>query len=90
MFLQYNKHYLCAVYYHSKFPIIKKADGNFVHYRIPKKLMSDIGGNFGFWAILLKPEHRERSVSIILSYKQWTSESMDQVHQVNTLEMLQV
>ena len=53
-----NKHYLCTVDYHSKFPIIKKtgdlsADSLiltcriiFAEYGLPKKIMSDPGGNF--------------------------------------------
>ena len=53
-----NKHYLCIVEYHSKFPIIKKAEDLsadsliltckviFAEYRIPKKVMSDAGGSF--------------------------------------------
>ena len=58
MFTLKNKHYLCIVDYHSKFPIIKKAENLsadsllltckviFVEYRIPKKIMSDVGDNF--------------------------------------------
>ena len=58
MFILNNKHYLCIVDYHSEFPIIKKAKDLsadsliltckfiFVEYGIPKKIMSDSGGNF--------------------------------------------
>ena len=58
MFTVNNKHYLCIVDYHSKFPIIKKAENLsadsliltckviFVEYGIPKKIMSDAGSNF--------------------------------------------
>ena len=53
-----NKHYLCTVHYHCKFPIIKKtkdlsADsliltckGNFAEYSLPMKIMLDSGNNF--------------------------------------------
>ena len=58
MFTLNNKHYLCIVDYHSKFPIIKKAEDIsaesliltckpiFAEYGIPKKIMSDVGSNF--------------------------------------------
>ena len=54
MFTLNNKHYLCVVDYHSKFPIITKTEHSliltckiiFAEYRIPKKIMSDSGGNF--------------------------------------------
>ena len=58
MFILDNKQYLCIVDYHSKFPIIKKtkdlsADSlivtckiSFAEYGIPKKIMSNSGGNF--------------------------------------------
>ena len=58
MFTLNNKHYLCIVDYHSKFPIIKKAEDLsadsliltckviFSEYGIPKKLISDSVGNF--------------------------------------------
>ena len=58
MFTLNNKHYLCIVDYHSKFPIITKAEDLsadsliltckvvFAEYWIPKKIMSDAGGNF--------------------------------------------
>ena len=53
-----NKHYLCIVDYHSKFPIIKKTEdlsagsliltckAIFAEYGLPKKIMFDSGGNF--------------------------------------------
>ena len=53
-----NKNYLCIIDYHSKFPVVKKTKGLsadsliaafkvvFSEYRIPKKIMSDAGGNF--------------------------------------------
>ena len=53
-----NKHYLCIVAYHSKFPVIKKAEDLsaksliltykviFAEYRIPHKIMSDTDSNF--------------------------------------------
>ena len=53
-----NKHYFCVVDYHSKISIIKKAEDLladsliltckviFAEYRIPRKIMSDSGGNF--------------------------------------------
>ena len=52
-----NKHYLCNVDYHSKFPVIKKAEDLsadslisiykviFAEYGLPKKIMSDLGSN---------------------------------------------
>ena len=52
-----NKHYLCIVDYHSKFPIIKKTEDVsadnliltykiiFAEYGLPKEIMSDSGGN---------------------------------------------
>ena len=58
MFTLNNKHYLCTVYYHNKFSIIKKTEDVSAHsliltckvifaeYRLPKKIMSDSGGNF--------------------------------------------
>ena len=58
MFYLDNKHCLCIVDFHSKFPIIKKttdlsADSLiltckiiFAEYGVPKKIMSDSGGNF--------------------------------------------
>ena len=58
MFTLNNKHYLYIVDYHSKFSFFKKAEGLstdsliltckviFAEYRIPKKIMSDSGGNF--------------------------------------------
>ena len=58
MFTLDNNQYLCIVGYHSKFPIIKKSiylsAGSliltckiiFAEYGIPKKIMSDSGGNF--------------------------------------------
>ena len=53
-----DKHYLCIMDYHSKFPIIKKTEDFsadsliltckviFADYGLPKKIMSDSGGNF--------------------------------------------
>ena len=53
-----NKNYLCIVYYHSKFPVIKRIEGLsienltattkviFAEYGILHKLMSDAGTNF--------------------------------------------
>ena len=53
-----NKNYICIVDYHSKFPIVKKAEdmsadslilacrGIFSEFGFPKKIMSDVGGNF--------------------------------------------
>ena len=58
MFTLNKKHYLCIVDYHSKFPIIKKAEDLsadsliltckviFAEYGIPRRIMSDSGGNF--------------------------------------------
>ena len=58
MFTLKNKHYLCIVDYHSKFPVIKKTEHLsadsliliskviFAEYGLPKKIMSDSGGNF--------------------------------------------
>ena len=58
MFTLNNKHYLCIIDYHSKFPIIKKTAHLsayslilmckviFAEYRLRKKIMSDSGGNF--------------------------------------------
>ena len=58
MFTLNDKHNLCIVDYHSKFPIIKKtkylsADSIiltfkaiFAEYGIPKRIMSDSGSNF--------------------------------------------
>ena len=57
-FTLHNKNYLCIADFHSKFPVIKK-DGtpissslilacklNFSEYGLPKKIVSDAGGNF--------------------------------------------
>ena len=53
-----NKNYLCTVDYHSKFPEVKKVEGLSAdslgstfkvvlsEYGIPKRVMSDAGGNF--------------------------------------------
>ena len=53
-----SKHYHCIVDYHSKFPVIKKLEDLpadslilvckviFAEYGLPKKIMSDSGGNF--------------------------------------------
>ena len=58
MFTLNNKHYLCIVDYHNKFPIIKKTEDLsadsliltcqiiYAEYRVPKKIISDSGGNF--------------------------------------------
>ena len=58
MFTLNNEHYLCIVDYHSKFPIIKKAEDLstesliltckviFAEYGIPRQIMSDTCGNF--------------------------------------------
>ena len=58
MFTLNNKHYLCIIDYHSKFPVIKKTEDLsadslillckviFAEYRLPRKIMSDSGGNF--------------------------------------------
>ena len=58
MFTLYNKNYLCTVDYHSKFPIIMKKENQsadslimickifFSEYRLPTKIMSDVGGSF--------------------------------------------
>ena len=58
MFTFNNKQYHCVVDYHSKFPIINKAEDLsansfilmckviFAEYGVPKKIMSDAGGNF--------------------------------------------
>ena len=58
MFTLNNKHYLCIVDYHSKFPIIRKTEDLsvdsliltckiiFAEYGLPKKIMSDSGSNF--------------------------------------------
>ena len=58
MFQLNNKNYLCVIDYHSKFPVVKKMEGLsadslisafkavFSEYGIPKKIMSDAGGNF--------------------------------------------
>ena len=57
MFTLNNKHYLCIMDYNSKFPIIKKTEDLsaenlilmckviFVEYGLPRKIMSDSGGN---------------------------------------------
>ena len=53
-----NKHYLCIIDYHSKFPIIQKTEDLtvdsliltckvvFAKYRLSRKTMSGLGGNF--------------------------------------------
>ena len=58
MFTLNNKHYLCIVDCHSKFPVIKKTEDLsadslilmckeiLAEYRLPKKIMSDSGGTF--------------------------------------------
>ena len=58
MFTLHNRNYLCTVDYHSKFPVIKKMEDIsvdslilackfiFSEYGLPKKIMSDTGGNF--------------------------------------------
>ena len=58
MFTLNIKNCLCIVDYHRKFPIVKKADDMstdslilaykviFLEFGLPKKIMSDIGGNF--------------------------------------------
>ena len=59
MFTLHNRNYFCILDYHSNFPVIKKmedlsaADSLIRTHRIiiseyglPKKLMSDVGGNF--------------------------------------------
>ena len=58
IFILHNKNYLCILDYHGKFPLIKNtkdlsADSLilackiiFFKYGLPRKLMSDAGGNF--------------------------------------------
>ena len=58
MFTLNNKYYLCIVDYHSKFPVFKKTEDPstdslilickiiFSAYGLPKKIMSNAGGNF--------------------------------------------
>ena len=59
IFTLHNKNDLCLVDYTRKFPIIKKTEDlladslilackvfNFLEYGIPRKIMSDAGGNF--------------------------------------------
>ena len=58
MFTLNNKYYLCIVDYHSQFPIVKRAEDMsaenlilackviFSEYGLPKRIMSDAGGNF--------------------------------------------
>lgn len=58
MFTLNNKHYLCFVDYHRKFPINKKTEDLsadslilmckiiFAEYVLPRKIMSDSGNNF--------------------------------------------
>ena len=58
MFTLNNKHYLCMVDYHSKFPIIKKTEDLsadslilmckviFAEHGLPRKIMSNLGSNF--------------------------------------------
>ena len=58
MFPSNNKYYLCILDYHSKFPIVKKAEGMFAEslklawkvrfseYGLLTGIMSDTGGNF--------------------------------------------
>ena len=53
MFMLHNKNYLCIVYYHSRFPVIKKTEDLsadsliltckiiFVEFGLPKQVMSD-------------------------------------------------
>ena len=67
MFTVNNKYYLCIVDYHSKFPIVNRAEDMFTEslilackvifseYGLPKRIMSDAGGNFishKFWQFL--------------------------------------
>ena len=58
MFTLNNKYYLCIFNYHSKFPIVKRAEDMsteslileckviFLEYGLLKRIMSDAGGNF--------------------------------------------
>ena len=58
MFTLNNKNYLCIVDYQSKFPTVKKAKDMSAdslilpckvivsEFGLPKKIMSDVGGNF--------------------------------------------
>ena len=58
MFTLNNKHYLCIIDYHSKLPVIKKTEDLsvysliltckiiFAELGLPKKIVSDSGGNF--------------------------------------------
>ena len=73
MFTLNNKHYLCIVDYHSKFPVIKKTEDLsgynlilmcniiFAEYGLPKKIMSDSGSSFisdKFKRVMQEPKHR--------------------------------
>ena len=57
MFSLYNKHYLCIVDYHSKFPVIKRQEVSadslilacnviFSEYGLPRRILSDVRSNF--------------------------------------------
>ena len=61
IFTSNNKHYLCFVDYHSKFPVIKQVEGFsadniikktckiiFSEYKLSSKIISDVGTNFYF------------------------------------------
>ena len=53
-----NRHYLCIVHYHSKFPVIKQVGGfntdnliktcmnKFSEYGLPSEIVADAGKNF--------------------------------------------
>ena len=96
MFTLSSKNYLCIVGYHRKFLTVKKAQDMsadslklacklifFSEIGLPKKIMSDAGGNFisdKFRAVLQKYESRASDIIIIPSPEQWTSRGMYRIH----------
>ena len=108
MFILNNKKYPYTVDYHSKFPIMKKAEDMladslileykvvFSEYGLPKKIMSDAGGNFisdKFQAVLQKYEHRKGYIIIIPSLKQQIGRGVYKIHKAyyeNVLKLMKV
>ena len=103
LFTLNNKHYLCIVDYHSKFPIIKKAEDLsadslilkckviFAEYGIPCKIISGSGGNFisDKFKTFCKSLNIEQALFIVLPpAEQWTGRCMYKIHKAHIKDML--
>ena len=99
MFTLNNKNYLCIVDNHSKFSVVKKREDPsadsliitctiiFSEYGLPKKIMSDIGGNFvsDKFKQFCKNLNIDQATSSLYHHK---SNSMHQIHETYYLNTL--